>query len=44
VARVHRLHQVEGFRAAHLADDDALGPHAQAVAHQVAHGDFALAL
>ena len=28
----------------HLADDDAVGPHAQRVAHQVADGDLALAL
>ena len=44
MAGVHGLQQVESLRAAHLADDDALGPHAQAVAHQVAHGDLALAL
>ena len=40
---VHGLQQVEGLRSAHLADDDAFGPHAQAVAHQVAHGDLAFA-
>ena len=44
MAGVHGLQEVEGFRSAHLADDDALGPHAQAVAHEVAHGDLALAL
>src|SRR5262245_33884034 len=44
VAGVHGLQQVEGLRPAHLADDDALGAHAQAVAHQVAHGDLAFAL
>src|SRR5829696_2468239 len=42
VARVHGLEQVEGFGAANLADDDAFGPHAQAVAHEVAHRDLAL--
>ena len=44
MARVHGLKEVEGLRSAHLADDDALGPHAQAVAHEVAHGDLALSL
>ena len=29
--------------SAHLADDDALGAHAQAVLDEVAHGDLALA-
>ena len=43
VAGVHRLQQVERLGSAHLADDDALGPHAQAVLDQVAHGDLALA-
>ena len=43
VAGVHRLQQVEDLRSAHLADDDALGPHAQAVLDEVAHGDLALA-
>ncbi len=43
MAGVHRLQQVEGFLAAHLADDDAFRPHAQAVAHQIAHGDLPLA-
>src|SRR5579859_6488967 len=44
VARVHRLEHVEGFAAAHLADDDAVRPHTQGVAHQIALGDFAAAL
>ena len=44
MAGIHGLQQVEGFRSAHLADDDPLGPHAQAVPHQVAHGDLAFAL
>ena len=44
MAGVHRLQQVEGLRSAHLADDDALGTHAQAVPDEVAHGDLALAL
>ena len=32
MAGVHRLQHVERFRPAHLADDDAIGPHAQRVA------------
>ncbi len=43
MAGIHRLQQVEGFGAAHFADDDAFRPHAQAVAHQIAHRDLALA-
>ena len=43
MAGVHGLQQVECFRSAHLADDDAFRPHAQAVAHEVAHGDLAFA-
>ena len=44
MAGIHRLQQVERLGSAHLADDDALGPHAQAVAHKIAHRDLALAL
>ncbi len=44
VAGVHRLEHVERLAAAALADDDAVGPHAQRVDHQLADGDFALAL
>ena len=44
MAGVHGLQQVEHLRAAHLADDDALGPHAQAVLDQVAHRHLAFAL
>src|ERR1043166_573201 len=44
VAGVHRLQQVERFGTAHLADDDAFRPHAQAVAHQLAHADLPFAL
>ena len=44
VAGVHRLEHVQGLAAAALADDDAVGPHAERVAHQVADGDRALAL
>ena len=44
VARVHRLQHVEGLAAAALADDDAVGPHAQRVLDQVALQDLALAL
>ena len=43
VAGVHRLQHVECLGAADLADDDAVGAHAQRVAHQVALGDLALA-
>ena len=43
MAGVHGLQKVEGFRSAHFAHDDAFRAHAQAVPHQVAHGDLALA-
>ena len=43
VAGVHGLQHVERLAAAALADDDAVGPHAQGVAHQLADGDRALA-
>ena len=36
VARVHRLQHVERFVAADLADDDAIGPHAERVDDQIA--------
>ena len=41
VAGVHRLQHVERLAAAHLADDDAVGPHAQRVADQIALRDLA---
>ena len=44
VARVHRLQHVERFAGANLADDDAVGPHAQGILDQVALRDLALAL
>ena len=44
VARVHRLQHVESLRAANLADDDAVGPHAQRVPHKLADRDLSLAL
>ncbi len=44
MAGVHGLQEIERLRSAHLADDDPLGPHAQAVLDQIAHGDLALAL
>src|SRR5437773_4055366 len=44
VAGVHRLQHVERLSAAYLADDDAVRPHAQRVAHEVADGDLAMAL
>src|SRR5687768_10571478 len=43
MAGVHGLQEVEGLRAAHLADDDALRTHTQAVLDEVAHRDLALA-
>ena len=44
MAGVHGLQHVERFLAAHLADNDAIRPHAQGVDHQVTQGDLALAL
>ncbi len=44
VTRGHGLEHVEGLAAAHLADDDAVGAHAQGVAYEVADGDAAVAL
>ena len=41
---VHRLQQVEGFRSAHLADDNPLGAHPEAVLDQITHGDLAHSL
>src|SRR5262245_25887554 len=43
VAGVHSLQQVERLGSAYFADDDPLRSHTQAVAHQVAHSDLALA-
>ena len=42
VARVHRLQHVERFLAADLADDDAVGAHAEGVHHELALADGAL--
>ena len=44
MASVHGLEHVQRLTAAALADDDAIGPHAQSVAHELANGDCALAL
>src|SRR5205085_4835533 len=44
VTGVHRLQHVQRLRAATLADDDAVGSHAQAVAYKVANRDGAAAL
>jgi hypothetical protein len=44
MAGIHRLQQVEGLGSAHFADDDALGPHTQAVLDEVAHRDLPVAL
>ena len=43
MAGVHGLQHVEGFLAAHLADDDAVGPHAQRVLDQLALANLAFA-
>ena len=43
VAGVHRLQQIERLGAAHFADDDAFRAHTQAVAHQIAHMNGAIA-
>ena len=43
VAGVHGLQHVEGLLAATLAEDDAVGTHAQRVLHELALADFALA-
>ena len=44
VAGVHRLEHVQALLATALTDDDAVGSHAQRVAHQVADADRTLAL
>jgi hypothetical protein len=41
VAGVHRLQHVEGLGAAYLADDDAVGAHAQRIADELALWDVA---
>jgi hypothetical protein len=43
VAGIHRLEHVQRFAAAHFADDDAIGSHAQCVAHEVTGGDLSAA-
>ena len=43
MAGVHGLQHVHRLRPAHLAQDDAVGPHAQRVLDQIAHGDLAVA-
>ena len=43
VARIHRLKQVEGLRAADFADDDPLRPHTQAVLDEIPHLDLTFA-
>ena len=44
VTGVERLQHVEGLAAAHLADDQPVGPHPQRGAHQLAHAHRARAL
>ena len=41
VSGVHRLKHVERFVSAALPHDDAVGPHAQRISHQVSNGDGA---
>jgi len=43
VTRVHGLKQIEGFRATHLAHDDAFRTHTQTVLYKIAHRDLTLA-
>src|SRR5271165_591432 len=43
VAGIHGLEHVEGFFTAHLADDDAIGAHTQAVDEKLTLADGALA-
>jgi hypothetical protein len=44
VAGVHRLEHVHRLDAAHLADDDAIRPHAERVADKIARHDLAASL
>jgi pilus assembly protein CpaF len=44
MARIHRLQHVEGFLAAALAEDDAIGAHAKRVLDEVALPDLAMSL
>ncbi len=44
MARVHRLEHVDRLGAANLTDDDAVGPHAESVPHEVADANLALPL
>jgi hypothetical protein len=43
VAGVHGLEHVESLGAAHLADEDPVGAHPEAVAQELADGQLALA-
>ena len=43
VTGVHRLEHVERLTGSTLADDDSVRAHAQAVLHEIANGDRALA-
>ncbi len=44
MAGIHRLEHVQRFRATDLADDDAIGAHAQCVDHQIARENPAASL
>ena len=41
---VHRRQQVDDLRASDLADDDAIGPHAQCLTDKIAQSDLPGAL
>jgi hypothetical protein len=41
MAGVHCLHEIEGFRAADLADDNSFRTHTQAASHEITHRDRA---
>ena len=43
VPGVHGLEHVQRFPATALADDNAVGPHPQRIAHQIPDGDLPLA-
>ena len=42
VPGIHGLHHVERLAAAHLANDDAIRPHAQRISHQIPLVDLAM--
>src|SRR5262249_16708475 len=44
MAGIHGLEKIKRLRSTDLADDDAFGPHSQAITHKIAHRDLALTL